>query len=408
MAKVLFIHIRYPEFDRCSGDVRVSNILRILSAKHDVTLHVVHQPPGYLKSPANKAYSELLESLGVRCESGGLARHLRGQRYDAIVIEFWYVAHPIIKMIRALQPQARLFVDTEHIYFYSDEVRIAALGATDSYEERAKRKLTELDAYRQADAILTTTDEDRDVVLVEDASIICRTIPNIHALPVAPVGSLHGRRKNSVIFVGNFRNNPSNSDAMIWFCTEIMPLLLRRVPDATLRIVGNMPPAEVLALASQNIEVTGYVPSTAPYLDTSVVSVCPLRFGAGLKGKIGEAMVHGVPVVSTSVGTQGMQPRVGEEILVSDDPEAFAESIAQLFEDAALWQRMSSAGRNYIEDNFGFAAVEKRLGATFGDLSWLAVKRSAVAARLSQAALITAQDFMEEHVLWRLRRFKQP
>jgi len=222
-------------------------------------------------------------------------------------------------------------------------------------------------------------------------------------MPDSPVGNPHGRRDNSVIFVGNFRDNPSNSDAMIWFCSEIMPRLLHRVPAATLRVVGNMPPAEVVALQNAQITVTGYVPETAPYLDNSMVSVCPLRFGAGLKGKIGEAMAHGLPVVSTSVGIQGMQPRLGEEIEVADSPDAFADAIARVLGDERRWKRMSCAGRVFIEQHFGVAAVAQKVANTFGDLSWLPVKPVGAATRIAVAARIAASELLEVHFLWRWR-----
>lgn len=404
MARILFVHIRYPEFDRCSGDVRVTNMLRILSARHEVALHVLHQPPQYIEGEANALYARTLQELGIRVESGSLARHLRQHRYDVVVIEFWYVAGPVLREIRALQPQARVIVDTEHIYFYSDRLRSAVLGSSDEGGSPAARKRQELAAYRAADGILTTTDEDRDVVLAEDGSIPCRTVTNIHALPPAPVGQLAGRRPHSVVFVGNFHNNPSNADAMIWFCREVMPRLRRMAPDASLRIVGNRPPSEVQTLACDHVEVTGYVPDTAPYLDGSMVSVCPLRFGAGLKGKIGEAMSHGLPVVSTSVGTQGMTPLEGKEILVADDPDAFAAAIARLFNDPALWQQMSMAGRDFIERHFGFAAVERQLARAFDDLAWLHSRRLAAAERWALAARLMARDAFDQHVRWRLQR----
>ena len=404
MARILFLHIRYPEFDRCSGDLRVTQMLGLLARRHEVALHVLHQPAGYLSAPANRAYADRLATLGVPASAGSLVRQLRRERYDAVVIEFWYVARALFGLLRALQPQARVIVDTEHVYFYADRVRAQALGTGDDEAARAERKRAELQVYRQADGILTTTDEDRDVVLAEDPSVRTRTVPNIHELPAAPVGSLAGRRRHSVVFVGNFRNNPSNADAMTWFCGEILPRLLQRVPDATLRIVGNMPPPEVLALAGAAVEVTGYVPDTAPYLDSSMVSVCPLRYGAGLKGKIGEAMMRGLPVVTTSVGTQGMAPRQGEEILVADDPEAYAEHIARLFADVALWQRMSHAGRDFIERHFGFTAIEQRLDAAFGNLGWLSHKRLPTVARGAFALQAVAKDWLDQHLLWRWQR----
>ncbi|MDE2147702.1 MAG: glycosyltransferase, partial [Burkholderiales bacterium] len=390
-----------PEFDRSSGDLRVMEMLGLLARRHPVSLHVLHQPAGYLEAPANRAYAERLAAMGVRTTAGSLVRQLRRERYDVIVVEFWYVAGPVLQCLRALQPQARVLVDTEHVYFYADQVRQAAVGSSDSAAQRAARKRSELAVYAQADGILTTTDEDRDVVLAEDPGIRSRTVPNIHELPDAPVGLRQGRRPGSMVFVGNFRNNPSNADAMQWFCAQVLPRVQQRAPGATLRIVGNQPPPEVQALASAHVEVTGYVPETAPYLDTSLVSVCPLRYGAGLKGKIGEAMMRGLPVVTTTVGTQGMAPRQGQEILVADDPEAYAAHIARLFDDAALWQRMSQAGRDFIERHFGFAAIEQRLDAAFGDLAWLPHKRLPTAQRGVLALRATARDWLEQHVLWR-------
>ncbi|MBZ8143371.1 hypothetical protein CLD22_26380 [Rubrivivax gelatinosus] len=131
--------------------------------------------------------------------------------------------------------------------------------------------------------------------------------------------------------------------------------------------------------------------------------MCPLRFGAGLKGKIGEAMVHGVPVVSTSVGTQGMQPVVGDEIFVADEPQAFAAAVAELFADEAAWRRLSVGGREFIERHFGFDAVSRRLDEIFGDLQWLPVRRLAPTAAATLGLRVRASDWLEQHVLWRWR-----
>ena len=403
MARILFLHIRYPEFDRSSGDLRFANVMRILSQQHEVALHVLHQRPGYLTDLANKAYADLMSQLGIRTVVGSLFRHLREQAYDLVIIEYWYVARSILKDIRALQPQSRIVVDTEHVYFYSDQVREAAIGADSSAEEQAERKRGELDVYRQADAILTTTDEDRDVVQAEAPEVVCRTVPNIHAMPNAPVGRREGRLPASIVFVGNFRQNFQNADAIAWFCREVMPRVLASCPQARLRIVGNMPPPDVQALAGDHVEVTGYVPDTAPYLDSSLVSICPLRFGAGLKGKIGEAMAHGVPVVSTSVGTQGMQPAQGEEIMIADDPEAFAKAITHLFADEATWRRLSLGGRSFIEQRFGFEAVKLQLNRIFGDLSWLPARSRRTLSTASWALRIRARNWLQENVLWRWR-----
>src|SRR5581483_10434832 len=92
---------------------------------------------------------------------------------------------------------------------------------------------------------------------------------------------------------------------MIYFTSAILPKIVDAVPDVKLRIVGNAPPEEIVRLASQHVEVVGYVPDTKPYLQKSVISVAPLRFGGGMKGKVGEAMSYGLGVVTTSFGAEG-------------------------------------------------------------------------------------------------------
>lgn len=403
MARILFVHIRYPEFDRCSGDVRVANMIRIMAQQHEVSLHVMYQPRGYLDAPANSAYAELMRDLGVQTFSGSLSRHLQRERYDAVVIEFWYVARPILHALRVLQPQARVIVDTEHVHFYSDQVRAANVGSVETDDARLQRKRAELALYGQVDAVITTTDEDAATILSEDSSIICHTIPNIHILPEAPIGVTEGRRDDSLVFVGSFRTNQANADAMVWFTSEIMPRILRDIPGATLRIVGDSPPPTIAALSGPSIEVTGYVPDTAPYLDTSMLSVCPLRFGAGLKGKVGEAMAHGLPVVATSIGTQGMVLSGDDGIVVADDADAFAQAVVSLLGDRVRWRHLSQGARAFVECHFGFSSVERRIEALFGELSALPAKRVALGKRIRLAAQLVAQDFLDEHVRWRWR-----
>src|SRR5690606_5885980 len=118
------------------------------------------------------------------------------------------------------------------------------------------------------------------------------SVPNIHRFPekLPPLVE-----ESTLIFVGDYRV-PPNADAVQFFCKDILPLIHKRVPRARFMIVGNAPTDEIRALASDQVIVTGYVPEVAPYLARSRISVAPLRYGAGMKGKVGEAMSHGVPV----------------------------------------------------------------------------------------------------------------
>ena len=192
--------------------------------------------------------------------------------------------------------------------------------------------------------VLTVTEDDRRALLRTSPGIITTVVPSTY--PVAcHVPSFTQRIPRSLLFVGGFRHLP-NADAVLFFCRHVLPLIQRSLPDVTVTIVGDASPKEVRALSSAGITVTGWVPHVGPYLASHCVSIAPLRFGAGLKGKIVEAMAAGLPVVTTSVGAEGMELVHGRTALITDLPEAFAGAIVRLCTDQDLHARLS---RNSLE-----------------------------------------------------------
>lgn len=157
--------------------------------------------------------------------------------------------------------------------------------------------------------------------------------------------------REGLLFIGNF-NHPPNADAVTYFVREVFPQVKRDIPGMTLTVVGNNPSEEIISLRSDDVVITGYVPETEPYLKKARVSISPLRFGSGMKGKIGEAMAAGLPVVTTSIGAEGMGLVSGENAFIADDAESFARGIVRLCNDDQLWTDMASAGKQYIRENF--------------------------------------------------------
>ncbi len=243
MLNLLVVHIRFAEYDRCSGDLRLTNILRILSKHNRVDLHILYKPADFVNAPEQQQYLDLMKQLGIEVRSGSLRARLRGQQYDAVLIEFWYVARHLFDEIRALQPEARVIVDTEHVYFHANCLKAVALGSNPNAPKLLDDKREELATYAKSDLVITTTDEDKAVLLEENPRLTIATITNIHEIPRLDESADEKRNPNALVFVGNFSNNPANVDAMVYFCAEILPLIRRRVPAATLTIVGNKPPA---------------------------------------------------------------------------------------------------------------------------------------------------------------------
>ena len=191
-------------------------------------------------------------------------------------------------------------------------------------------------------------------------------------VPVGVVSNIHGAEptgegydtRDGLLFVAGF-GHPPNVDAALWFCTDVLPLIRRDLGDVPVRLVGSNPPPEIRALAGDGVEVTGWVPATTPYITSSRLSIAPLRYGAGVKGKVNLAMSYGLPVVATSPSIEGMHLRAGEDVLVADDAEGFAAAIERGYTDKALWEKLARNGVDNIERHFSRAVAARALDELF-------------------------------------------
>jgi glycosyltransferase involved in cell wall biosynthesis len=164
-------------------------------------------------------------------------------------------------------------------------------------------------------------------------------------------------QRHDLVFVGGFRH-PPNVDAVRWFAAEVFPLVRTQLPEMRFHCIGGNVPAEVEALAAQaGVEIHGHVPDIDPYMDGARISVAPLRFGAGVKGKVNLSMAHGQPVVATACAVEGMHLRDGEDVLVADDAQAFADAIVRLYTDPVLWQTLSGNGLANVQRHFSADAA---------------------------------------------------
>jgi O-antigen biosynthesis protein len=139
---------------------------------------------------------------------------------------------------------------------------------------------------------------------------------------------------------------------VLWYAREILPLVREALPGVKTYIVGSNVPVNVRALAAEDFIVTGYVPDVTSYFTSCRASIAPLRYGAGVKGKINLAMSYGLPVIATTPSIEGMHLSPGEDVLVADDPAAFAAEIVRAYRDEALWQQLSAGGRDNIHKHF--------------------------------------------------------
>lgn len=378
-----------PEFDRHAGSRRLYSWLRILATEYHVALHVLQTRI----NGDSKRYTEALRALGVEIfpagdtSLAGLARSID----HGVLFEFFHTAERMLPPLRLLRPDLPMAVSSADLH-YVRESR-AAVYAEHPAMARAKAWLTrrrELGVYERADLVLTVTEDDRRELLRAAPDTVTAVVPNTY--PIATDVPVFSQRiPRSLLFVGGFRHSP-NVDAALFFCRQVLPLVRRSLPDVTVTIVGHAPPKEVQALASSNVTVTGWVPDVEPYLASHCISIAPLRFGAGLKGKIVEAMGAGLPVVTTSVGAEGMELVHGRTALIADSPEMFAASVVRLCTDPDLHATTSGNGLEHARARWDSREVARSLLEATARLSTLRPKRLGAVSRVLSRSQATYQS----------------
>jgi O-antigen biosynthesis protein len=163
-----------------------------------------------------------------------------------------------------------------------------------------------------------------------------------------------------VIFIGGFRH-PPNLDAITWYVENVSPILRRKSPGIVTTIVGSNAPPTLQQYAAEDFVIAGFVEDVTPLFHRTRLSISPLRYGAGVKGKVNLSMQYGVPVVATTVSAEGMYLEDGVNVSIADTPEAFADAIIRLNTDEALWNRLSQGGLENIETYFSRARARKAL-----------------------------------------------
>jgi glycosyltransferase involved in cell wall biosynthesis len=157
---------------------------------------------------------------------------------------------------------------------------------------------------------------------------------------------------------------PPNADGIRWFVREVFPLIRKHVPEVTLTIVGKNPPQDLFQLAakeSPRINITGYVTDLKPYMEAAALMVVPVRAGSGMRVRILEAFARAMPVVTTTVGLEGIEASIGEDVLVQDTSAGFASAIVQLLEDESLQAQLATNGRRIAQDRYDWKTGLKGL-----------------------------------------------
>lgn len=362
--RVLIIDATTPTPDQDSGSLRMVNLMRVLRAE-GVAVSFFADNRAFVER-----YTEELQQLGVEVlwhpfladVPGWFAEH--GRRFDLVVLSRHYIAIQYVDLVRLHAPQARLVFDTVDLHYLREQREAELANRDDLRRQAAQTRDRELDLIHRSDITLVVSPVEQALLASEAPGARVDILSNVH--------EVFGCRRpfdarQDIVFMGGYQHTP-NVDAVLWFANEVLPLIRAEAPEITFHVIGSKAPDEVRALGERpGVMFQGFVPDVAPFMDNCRLAVAPLRYGAGVKGKVNMSMSYGQPVVATPIAIEGMHAEPGTDVLVAETAEDFAAAVLRAYRDGGLWQQLSAGGLANVERHFGFESARQAVRGLFAD-----------------------------------------
>jgi len=356
--RALVIDHSWPQPDRDAGSVEIVNLVEALDRLgFEVVLAASRE-----HDAASVARNALVRR-GIRClgphDAPSLDAFLRehGQFLDLCVLCRVFCGGEFLEQVQRSCPAARIVFDSIDLNYLREERKALLLGDPEWLESARRARLREDHLIRSADATM--------VVSAAELGLLAQSTPEalvVH-MPLGrrvqpPIASWEQRR--GIGFVGGFTHAP-NADAVRYFLAEVWPLVLRDLPDCQLSLVGEGMPETLLDGCPGQVSVRGHVPDLGPWFESLRLTVAPLRFGAGAKGKVASSLAAGVPCIATPVAAEGMGLDDAAGVMVAETPSTFSKAIQTAYTDPALWRSLSADGLAYAEQTLSLAGWQARL-----------------------------------------------
>jgi GT2 family glycosyltransferase len=342
--RILVVDACFPTPDKDAGSIVADAWLRaLLELGYHVTFLAAEQ---FVHVPT---YTERLVRMGVCCPTLPYVKSAddfilrNADKYDGVVVNRYSCAAAVYDALdRAGSDIPRIFLPID--LHYLRQARQAELeGSITGKIESVSTQHKELKAVSESTLVCVHSTVERELLEKEVPHIPVEVVPIY--VPLARRAARYDERAH-LCFIGGFRHQP-NADAVTYFVKEVWPLASARLPGVVFKIAGPHLSREIECLASDTVEVLGFVPDISPLLNSVRLTVAPLRYGAGVKGKVCMSLASGVPVVGTQIAFEGMSLAVGKEVLCGSSPTELADHIVRVYSDPDLWMAVADAGFEY-------------------------------------------------------------
>jgi glycosyltransferase involved in cell wall biosynthesis/LmbE family N-acetylglucosaminyl deacetylase len=336
--------------DQDSGSLRMTGLLEIFL---DLDWHVTFAPSNLVFS---EPYGPQLQHRGVEVihasQTGSIPDFLvrRGASFDLVILSRLDVASVFLDAVRRHAPQAWVWFDTVDLHFLREQREADLRDDPLARAQANQRQHQEIDLMRRTDLTLVVSPVERDLLTMEAPEIRIEILSNIHD---AQPTDTHFNARDAIVFIGGFNHLP-NVDAVLHYVKDILPRVQAELGNVPTYIIGSQPPLEVLALddPDRGLRVVGFVQDVTPYFARARLSIAPLRYGAGVKGKINMSMAYGVPVVATPCAAEGMFLQAERDILIGENDQSFADAVTRLYRHQTLWESLAHNGLANIATHF--------------------------------------------------------
>ena len=365
--RLLYLDWAIPKPDLDAGSVTASILLRIFDS---LGYRVTFLPAG-LKYEEGY-YEDLIASnieviVDPPTQSVNEWLQANAARYDICVLARGPVSWPHLETIKACAPDLKLIYNTVDLH-YLRELREAEL-ANDA-AARASALITrdqELDLIDKCDVTILLSKEELYTVreLRPEASVTVLPVV-FQDMPGAARGY---EQRRDILFIGSFPHKP-NIDAVVYFAETVFPLIRSQIPDVGFKVIGANPPEEIQRLVSiPGISVLGFVKDLDPIFADIRLTVAPLRYGAGIKGKIGTSLCYGVPCVATPMAVEGMGLTPGVNVMVGDSAEALARAVCDAYLNEDVWNKLSTQGYKFAIENYSVDVIKGQVRTLLSNVS---------------------------------------
>lgn len=352
---ILIVDDKLPEFDKDSGSRRLMEIIKLLLKNN----YGVCLLPNFKEYKYKAEYAEHYRKLGVMVYEPALTADgelITKEKFIAVTAK--KIAHawlhrphifekyyPILKKAGFNGPFIFDMVD----FHYLRMQREAELTNDATKFRDAERQLkTEMDNCAKADKIIVISDRDKEALLnyYNDPAKM-EVVGNIHQFKTKDAGFKSFADRKGLMFIGGFDHKP-NEDAVMYLRNEVMPLVWEQHPEIKVSILGSNPTETVKLLDAENFKIVGFVDDVVPHFMNARLFIAPLRYGAGIKGKIGQSLEYSLPLVTTPVGAEGFDFSPYEDDMVANDAAGLAQNIIRLYNDGGLWNAVSGNSEKVI------------------------------------------------------------